>query len=109
MLYDRATSKFKRLALDEKYELFCKLFGEDNKFITKSAAGIQEVENRDLILFSSTSYTPDEDFNVVVSALKQLDEKLQEERKEKQTGPGVHLIVTGKGPLKQTYQQIFDE
>lgn len=60
-------------------------------------------------MFSSTSYTPDEDFNVVVDALYLLDQKLWEERKEKETGPGVYLIVTGKGPLKQIYQKIFDE
>ena len=60
-------------------------------------------------MFSSTSYTPDEDFNVIVDALYLLDQYLWEERKEKESGPGVYLIVTGKGPLKQTFQNIFDE
>lgn len=71
-------------------------------------AGIREVEGRDLILFSSTSYTPEEDFTLVVNALKLVDEELQKERNERQ-GPGIHLIVTGKGPLKDTFQALFDE
>ncbi|KAK6455090.1 beta-mannosyltransferase [Scheffersomyces xylosifermentans] len=47
------------------------------------------------ILMSSTSFTPDEDFNVLLGALKKYDltPKL----------PPILLIVTGKGPLKDQF------
>lgn len=47
------------------------------------------------ILVSSTSFTPDEDFNVLLDALKLYD---LEEKNEP-----ILLVVTGKGPLKQAF------
>ena len=65
--------------------------------------GIAEVEHRDLLLFSSTSYTPDEDFDLVIDALKQISDKIQNTAL-----PGIHLVVTGKGPLKAEYEEKFE-
>lgn len=43
-------------------------------------------------MLSSTSYTPDEDFMVLVHALDIVDED--------QKAPKIQVIVTGRGPLK---------
>lgn len=45
-----------------------------------------------LLIVSSTSWTPDEDFDMLVKALAQIRRKVQ-------------LLVTGKGPLKTFYEQ----
>ncbi|CAI2369884.1 unnamed protein product [Moneuplotes crassus] len=109
VLYDKATPKYGRLDISERHELFTKLWQDDNKFTVESLDGIQEKPQRDLILFSSTSYTPDEDFNLVVQALISLNEKIINEKGEDYDGPGIHLVVTGKGPLKEQFEVEFEE
>ena len=76
VLYDKATPKYRRLELKERDEFFNKIWGEGNKFTAESMDGVHEQTNRDLILFSSTSYTPDEDFNLVVDALIEVNDKI---------------------------------
>ena len=44
------------------------------------------------VLISSTSFTPDEDFNILLDALKNYENT--------PNTPPILLIVTGKGPLK---------
>ncbi|CAI5759208.1 unnamed protein product [Candida verbasci] len=51
------------------------------------------------ILISSTSFTPDEDFNILLNALKQY---------EKENTPPIFLIVTGKGPLRQKFIETVE-
>lgn len=48
------------------------------------------------ILVSATSFTPDEDFEILLSALKKYDE-------DNKGTPPIFLIVTGKGPMKQKF------
>lgn len=108
VLYDRATPKFDRLPIEQRHELFNKLWTEANKLTEESLGKVSEKNNRDLLLFSSTSYTPDEDFNLVVEALEDLNQKLVSQGDD-YTGPGVHLVVTGKGPLKAQFEEKFEQ
>jgi beta-1,4-mannosyltransferase len=48
------------------------------------------------LLVSSTSWTPDEDFSILVKALEIIEEGLKRP---------IQLLVTGKGPLKTTYEE----
>lgn len=87
VLYDKAAEQFKPFTSDEKksvIERHPELFS--NFDIT-----------RDKILISSTSFTPDEDFNILVDALKQYD--LQADL------PKLKVIITGKGPMKNEFLQ----
>lgn len=52
------------------------------------------------ILVSSTSFTPDEDFNVLLDSLKQYDCSISDEKL-----PRLLVIVTGKGPLREQFLQ----
>lgn len=59
-------------------------------------------DDRPALLVSSTSWTEDEDFSILVAALKQYDSQAA-----LQNLPRVYLVITGKGPLKQKYMQEF--
>lgn len=60
----------------------------------------QYVKDRPVLMLSSTSYTPDEDFMILVSALDLYDaDQLMTQR--------IQVIVTGRGPLRDFYDQIF--
>ena len=59
VLYDRATSKFRPISNQEKADFF-------------ERVGLSNMHNC-RVLLSSTSYTPDEDFMILVRALDIVD------------------------------------
>lgn len=63
-------------------------------------------DDRPALLVSSTSWTPDEDFSILLEALA-----LYEERATKPDArlPKLMVVVTGKGPLKDTYMSSVKE
>jgi beta-1,4-mannosyltransferase len=54
-----------------------------------------------MILVSSTSWTEDEDFNILFESIQLYDQH----RRTSPSLPPLLLIVTGKGPLKDQYQR----
>jgi beta-1,4-mannosyltransferase len=60
---------------------------------------------RPAILVSSTSWTPDEDFNILLEALQEYDVQAQ----RLTSLPNLFAIVTGKGPQKQHYMNRIAE
>lgn len=54
---------------------------------------------------SSTSYTADENFMLLVEAL----DIVFFQTKALPSFPSIQLVVTGKGPLKEEYQKVFDK
>ncbi|KZT24677.1 glycosyltransferase family 33 protein [Neolentinus lepideus HHB14362 ss-1] len=56
--------------------------------------------DRPALLVSSTSWTPDEDFSILLAALSAYEKRARERRGEL---PKVLAIVTGRGPLKERY------
>jgi beta-1,4-mannosyltransferase len=56
---------------------------------------------RPALVTSSTSWTPDEDFGVLLSALLGLDAKIESETSSLR----VLVVVTGKGPQKREYEE----
>lgn len=62
-------------------------------------SGKRSLYNSTRILVSSTSWTPDEDFGILLDAMVKYDALARED----ESLPRVLLIVTGKGPQKQQY------
>lgn len=75
---------------------------ETTPFTTCSANGTYSMrKDRPALLVSSTSWTPDEDFSVLLDALTRLDSRATSGASP--SLPFVVVVVTGKGPEKERY------
>ena len=90
VLYDRPTTRFQ--FPDEKRRLSVK--DEVLKAISV------KLPSNNVLVVSSTSWTPDEDFDLVLRALDQLDPLIGGGSYKKIT-----LIITGKGPLRDDFMK----
>ena len=91
VLYDRPPARFRPISGEEREELFSRLAGEYPEF--------GQLSHNTGVIVSSTSWTEDEDFGVLLSALV-LYEAVKEERPDL---PELLVVITGKGPQKQFY------
>ena len=93
VLYDRPPTKFRPITTKEKTEFFTKLSGKYEAF-DKYCDNVG-------VIVSSTSWTEDEDFGILLNALVCYE-------KEKTSAavsslPDLLVVITGKGPQKQYY------
>ncbi|KAL8031914.1 hypothetical protein ABFX02_13G060100 [Erythranthe guttata] len=146
VLYDQPPEFFRPASLEEKHSLFCRISKHINEpygrrdcvsnvhvagsagpqnndpsvtpFTTKVGTDIFLKQNRPALVVSSTSWTPDEDFGILLEAALMYDRRvaalLGEDDKtgdeicwdEKQFAyPRLLFIITGKGPQKEKYEK----
>ncbi|XP_050371040.1 UDP-glycosyltransferase TURAN [Argentina anserina] len=144
VLYDQPPEFFRPTSLEEQHKLFCRLYknlrqplgvedcistGEvadkdmnETLFTTLVGAEITLKPNRPALIVSSTSWTPDEDFGILLEAavmydrraaaiLNEDDSKKEEVLwKEMRSGteylyPRLLFVITGKGPEKEKYEE----
>lgn len=67
----------------------------------KGKAVVQPRENRPAMIISSTSWTADEDFGILLAALELLDKRTSSLSVSE--FPNLLVVVTGKGPQKEMY------
>ena len=113
VLYDRPLSTFKPCSVDEKHNLLMRLSEQypiladpnDRHSTCISELGPDGVAHlkseRPGLLVSSTSWTPDEDFGILFEAL----DLYESHCKQTPSLPDLICIITGKGPLKESYQE----
>ncbi|KAI8796896.1 chitobiosyldiphosphodolichol beta-mannosyltransferase [Biomphalaria glabrata] len=115
--HDKPSEFFQTISLEQQHNLFCRLSKEypvfasqDNaidhtKFTQKNTDGtVAKVDGRPALLMSSTSWTEDEDFGLLLDALKKYDQLPSTD-----TFPDLVCVISGKGPQKIFYtQQIAD-
>ncbi|XP_014209476.2 chitobiosyldiphosphodolichol beta-mannosyltransferase-like [Copidosoma floridanum] len=118
VLYDRPPEHFHPITLEEKYELYLKLskeysvFKGDEEsstiFAKKSSDGkIELLTNRPALIVSSTSWTEDEDFSILLEALDDYERECKSNETVK--FPKLICAITGKGPLKDFYKAIIQK
>jgi len=61
-------------------------------------------KDRPAFIISSTSWTEDEDFGILLEALINYDKETSKQNQQAQY-PDIVVIVTGKGPLRNMYEQ----
>ncbi|KAJ4837271.1 hypothetical protein Tsubulata_017328 [Turnera subulata] len=146
VLYDQPPEFFHAASLQEKHDLFCRLdkdmnhsqkvrdcasYGSEgaqshnpneNLFTALVEDHVILKPNRPALVVSSTSWTPDEDFGLLleaavlydrrVAAILNEDDSMEEEVlwKEISSGrqfmyPRLSFVITGKGPEKEKYEE----
>ncbi|KAI9674204.1 MAG: mannosyltransferase [Caeruleum heppii] len=97
-LHDRPPAQFQPLSPEHRQRFLSGL-----PQTAQYAAAILKGDMR--LIVSSTSWTPDEDFSILLDALKQYS---QQDATYHQR-PHILAIITGKGPLKEYHQQKMSE
>ncbi|KAK8794693.1 hypothetical protein WA158_001674 [Blastocystis sp. Blastoise] len=108
VLYDKPPSFFHKCGLQEKEEFYSKLATRINPHYEIDSS-IQDDGSKPFILVSSTSWTPDEDFSILLTALISLDLRLCDQCYKDRKCYKVLCIVTGMGPLQNYYETQFKE
>ncbi|XP_057891827.1 chitobiosyldiphosphodolichol beta-mannosyltransferase [Melospiza georgiana] len=128
-LYDRPASYFKETPLDLQHNLFMKLAKDYEPFRARqveleseakcvgmgarsaftqrdgSSGSVLRARGRPALLISSTSWTEDEDFSVLLRALEDYERFIEEGA----ALPALVCVITGKGPLKDYYNGLIQK
>ncbi|XP_056258610.1 chitobiosyldiphosphodolichol beta-mannosyltransferase [Seriola aureovittata] len=122
-LYDRPAAIFRETPLKLQHELFMRLANTYPQFQHRGSEE-EEVKvertiftvcdladdsvtltmERPALLLSSTSWTEDEDFSILLEALKEYEGFI----KEGASLPPLVCAITGKGPQKEHYRKLID-
>ncbi|XP_010531979.1 PREDICTED: UDP-glycosyltransferase TURAN isoform X2 [Tarenaya hassleriana] len=137
VLYDQPPEFFRVASLEEKHSLFCRLkkdlchpvgvhdiiSGELEKqnphetlFTAKIDDSIFLKPNRPALVVSSTSWTPDENFSILLEAavmydrrvaarLKGNDDSVEISEEQQHIYPKLLFVITGKGAEKEKYEE----
>ena len=123
VLHDRPPSFFRRTPIDVRHELFSRLRAnfEECEVSTdgrSSTRGLRTLftetstelrKDRPALILSSTSWTPDEDFGVLLNAIDIVAKKASVRRDQGGKFPSMVFVVTGKGPQREYYEQKIAE
>ncbi|XP_053527459.1 chitobiosyldiphosphodolichol beta-mannosyltransferase isoform X4 [Artibeus jamaicensis] len=122
-LYDKPASFFKETPLDLQHRLFMKLGRTYSAFrarsepldpatersaFTEQDAGsgmVTRLHGRPALLVSSTSWTEDEDFSILLAALEKFEQLIL----NGESFPSLVCVITGKGPLKEHYSRLIEQ
>ncbi|KAF9351758.1 hypothetical protein BGX26_010269 [Mortierella sp. AD094] len=131
-VYDRAPESFHQLNVDEIHELhselklekliqeqslnrsFLNTISANQTLLTekKTTSGPASFRaDRPILIVSSTSWTADEDFQLLLDAAKEYDDvsKTETSAGSNKKFPKLLFVITGKGPLKQYYEEIISK
>ncbi|XP_068823359.1 chitobiosyldiphosphodolichol beta-mannosyltransferase [Capricornis sumatraensis] len=120
-VYDKPASFFKETPLDLQHQLFMKLSHTYPVFRARSESSDLDTERsafterdalsgavtrlcgRPALLVSSTSWTEDEDFSILLAALEKFEHLID----SGESLPSLVCVITGKGPLKDYYSRLI--
>ncbi|XP_075871848.1 chitobiosyldiphosphodolichol beta-mannosyltransferase isoform X2 [Nelusetta ayraudi] len=117
-LYDRPASIFRETPLKLQHKLFVQLantypqFRSSRSEIPETVFSVRNVTDdtvtlkstRPALLLSSTSWTEDEDFSILLKALEEYEGFV----KGGASLPSLVCVITGKGPQKEHYRKLID-
>ncbi|KAK3821304.1 MAG: Chitobiosyldiphosphodolichol beta-mannosyltransferase [Benniella sp.] len=129
-LHDRAPEEFHQLDVEEIHSLHSKLrleklvqeqtlnstflppINTHQSLLTEKRTANEPATfraDRPILIVSSTSWTADEDFQLLLDAAKQYDDLAKTDKAGAESFPKLLFVITGKGPLKQHYEEIISK
>ncbi|KAI5945210.1 Chitobiosyldiphosphodolichol beta-mannosyltransferase [Manis javanica] len=80
---------------------------ERSAFMEQDAQSVMvtRLGGRPALLLSSTSWTEDEDFSILLAALEKFEQLIL----DGESLPSLVCVITGKGPLKEYYSRLIDQ
>ncbi len=115
-LYDKPFEQFRALNIEEKHsflQLLNKKYGikdfkddsnPNNTSFTEDYP-FKMKQKRPALIVSSSSWTEDEDFHLLIDALDKYENEYPKSTSEL---PRLICLLTGKGPLKHYYEDLFN-
>ncbi|XP_042249250.1 chitobiosyldiphosphodolichol beta-mannosyltransferase isoform X2 [Thunnus maccoyii] len=122
-LYDRPAAIFRETPLKLQHELFIRLADTHPQFkhsgcededggVERTIFSVRDLTDdtvtlraeRPALLISSTSWTEDEDFSILLKALEEYEDFI----KGGASLPSLVCVITGKGPQKEHYKKLID-
>ncbi|XP_076243537.1 chitobiosyldiphosphodolichol beta-mannosyltransferase isoform X2 [Calliopsis andreniformis] len=113
VLYDRPPNEFHPIPLAEKHAFLLKLgekyssfkgLKENSTIFSECVSNaVQLSPKRPGFIVSSTSWTEDEDFSILLDALQEYENAIVQSCNL----PDLICVITGKGPLKEFYMSII--
>ncbi|XP_053411748.1 chitobiosyldiphosphodolichol beta-mannosyltransferase [Nycticebus coucang] len=122
-VYDKPAAFFKETPLDLQHQLYMKLgrtyapfrarsdpvdlATERSAFTERDAQSgtVTRLCGRPALLVSSTSWTEDEDFSILLVALERFEQLILDGN----SLPSLVCVITGKGPLKDHYSRLIGQ
>jgi beta-1,4-mannosyltransferase len=86
----------------------------DSAYQTLLTEAVDEQEvrhrpNRPWLVMTSTSWTPDEDFDLLLQALVLLDQSICQAQSQSSSSTKILVLITGKGPLREHYERVISQ
>ncbi|XP_045142058.1 chitobiosyldiphosphodolichol beta-mannosyltransferase isoform X2 [Echinops telfairi] len=121
-VHDRPASFFRETPLDQQHRLFVKMASVHPAFRPRASTSdpatgqsafterdassglVTPRQGRPALLVSSTSWTEDEDFSILLDALEAYEQLID----GGESLPALVCAITGKGPLKEHYSHLID-
>ena len=98
VVYDRPARAFAPPRGDERAEL--------RRRVAELLALDSAIDvNRIALLVSATSWTPDEDFDLLIDAVKSLERRIADFEARKEYFPALGIVISGEGPLRRFYEE----
>lgn len=94
---------------DQPAEIFRPLIADDRLAARTAVLQTLGATGASSFVVTSTSWTADEDFGLLLDALLQLDAAMTAEAHNEQEGARVVVLITGRGPMRADYEQRFAE
>lgn len=73
--------------------------------LNSSSLGLSFKKNRPFLFLSSTSWSPDEDFDILLNAMVKCDGILSNSSSQLMNDKEIYMIITGKGPMRDAFIQ----
>src|SRR5262249_19694852 len=104
VLYDRPAEVFAPTPAPGRADLFRCL---RDKLAFPAAEDCSNAPDRPVLIVSSTSWTADEDFSLLLDAVSHCDALIRRHGEELpgQPFPSLLILITGKGPLREFYEE----